>query len=71
MIYGQCRTNLDKYKRETWPHEFVQVPLVGERVEAESSKNSLKVCCITHKTFKRYKGNEEFFVAGILIELNR
>ncbi len=70
MIYGQCRTNLDAYKGEDWPKEFVRVPLVGERVEAES-KNSLRVCCITHRMFIRYKGNDEFSTAGVLIELNR
>ena len=70
MIYGQCRTNLDNYKREDWPEEFVRVPLVGEWVEANSG-NSLKVCGITYRMFTRYKGNDKFITPGVIIELNK
>lgn len=48
MIKGYCHTNIDQYKREEWPTEFVAVPLVGDSVEAKSGK-TLRVCAITHK----------------------
>ena len=70
MIYGRCRTNLDDYKRENWPGQFVCVPLVGERVMAESG-NSLKVCGITHLTFDRFVGDDKVITPGVIIELNK
>ena len=70
MIYGQCRTNLDDYKREVWPEEFVRVPLVGEQVMAKSG-NNLKVYNITHRMFDKFVGDDKIIVAGVIIELNK
>jgi hypothetical protein len=70
MVHGHCRTNLDNYKQEEWPKEFVRVPLKGERVQAESG-NSLRVCEITHTIFERYKGNVPFWTPGVIIELHK
>jgi hypothetical protein len=47
-IKGYCTTNLDDYRREEWPTEFVAVPTPGQWVEAKS-KNMLKVVNVTHK----------------------
>lgn len=47
MIRGYCHTNLDEYKGERWPEEFVAVPRIGENVESESGK-TLRVVGITH-----------------------
>ncbi len=70
MIKGQCRTNLDNYKMEEWPKDFVCVPKVGERVRAESG-NSLRVCGITYALLVGYRENEKIAVPGVIIELNR
>ena len=48
MIHGICRTNLDDYKRETWPNLFVEVPREGDCIESHSGK-ILRVCKVTQK----------------------
>lgn len=47
MIEGFCFTNIDKYKEERWPREFVVLPRRGDRVEAKSGR-TLRVADITH-----------------------
>jgi len=47
VIRGCCYTNLDEYKSEVWPSQFVSVPLVGARIESRSGKK-LTVSSITH-----------------------
>jgi len=47
MIEGYCRTNLDNCKNKKWPTEFVSVPNIGDRVQAEDGTR-LKVYTITH-----------------------
>jgi hypothetical protein len=47
MIFGECFTNLDEYRREHWPEVFVAVPRVGEVVRSQSGK-ILKVVRVTH-----------------------
>ncbi len=52
LIHGDCFTNLDDYKRESWPTAFVAVPRIGDRVQASSGR-SLKVVGITHTEPRR------------------
>ncbi len=54
MIDGNCFTNMDEYKTEYWPEQFVAVPKIGDRVMARSGKE-LRVCGITH-CGRRYDG---------------
>lgn len=42
-----CFTNIDEYKREEWPTDFVFPPQVGNYVQSDSGK-WLKVVSITH-----------------------
>ncbi len=71
MIEGYCRTNLDDYKKQNWPTEFVSVPKEGDRVRADD-RSSLKVCGITYVMIKKYDyQNEIIWVPGIEIELNK
>jgi len=51
MIKGKCYTNLDGFRNAKWPEVFVEVPRIGELVEAEGGKR-LKVVGITHKVRK-------------------
>ena len=46
-IEGYCFTNIDEYKRETWPTAFAWPPQSGEWVQSESGK-ILKVVKVTH-----------------------
>lgn len=72
MIRGYCRTNLDDYRREEWPKEFVAVPRIGDYVQSTSSLNSLKVVTITHKMIKcpdPMNGRTSAY-PGIVVELN-
>jgi hypothetical protein len=48
MIRGYCHTNLDAYKFEAFPTEFVAVPQIDDYVEAASQKK-LRVVSITHR----------------------
>ena len=47
-IVGTCRTNMDGYRAEEWPREFVAVPQPGECVAAKSGR-TLIVSRVTHK----------------------
>lgn len=51
MIKGYCFTNLDEYRTVDWPTMFCTVPRIGERVEATSSRMSLRVVGVTHCLF--------------------
>jgi len=70
MIEGYCRTNLDNCKNKKWPTEFVSVPNIGDRVQAEDGTR-LKVYTITYVMIKKYDyKNEINWVPGIEVELN-
>ena len=62
-IYAKVFTNLDDYKFETFPHYFVAVPRLGERIEAKSGK-TLKIVGITYTQSKNGEPN-------IIVELNK
>lgn len=47
MIIAVCQTNLDDFKCENWPEEFVELPREGDWVEAKSGA-CLKIVKITH-----------------------
>ena len=51
-IRGYCRTNIDDFKRYTWPRDFVAVPRVGEYVQGEGPRPvttpTLRVVGVTH-----------------------
>lgn len=47
MIKGTVFTNLDMYKNEKWPTEFIGEPKIGSYVKSQSGKR-LKVISITH-----------------------
>jgi len=47
MIKGQCYSNLDDFQRRTWPSCFVEVPRVGDYIEATDGF-ILKIIRITH-----------------------
>ncbi len=51
MIKGHCKTNVDKFKTETWPTQFVGIPRKGDWVESENGRLA-KVVGITHKMAK-------------------
>jgi hypothetical protein len=73
MIKGHCHTNLDDYKREHWPDQFVSVPRIGDKVQAESGK-ILEVVGITHIMVKEgfdYGDNFAEIVPCVKVELNR
>lgn len=57
MIRGYCHTNLDEYKREEWPKEFVAVPRVGESVRSERMRE-LYVCKVVHFICHAFSGDE-------------
>lgn len=73
MIKVYCRTNLDNYKPQIWPEEFVCRPEVGDRVEAESG-GSLKIHTITHGQRKVYDGGSvqgrQKYESILIIELH-
>lgn len=53
-IEGYCHTNLDEYRRLSWPTQFVAVPRLGERVESSEKgayQRSLKVVGVTHAIY--------------------
>jgi len=75
MIKGICVTNIDDYKRETWPTEFVAVPQKGECVCAKSGK-FLRVARVTHTMGKDIwategGGTHTVFYPMIEVELMR
>ncbi len=47
MVKGSCKTNLDEYKREIWPVNFIEIPRLGDYVRSEAGRE-LKVVRITH-----------------------
>jgi len=53
IINGKVITNLDDYKKEKWPYEFVAVPKIGSYIESKSKK-ILRVLSITHCVLKPY-----------------
>jgi len=53
IIKVRCRTNLDKFKLEKWPEEFVCRPIVGDWVQSESG-SSLMIHSVTHSQQKVY-----------------
>jgi hypothetical protein len=38
MVKAICKTNLDEFKQEVWPEEFVAVPNIGDWVQAKSGR---------------------------------
>jgi len=62
MIKGFCHTNLNEYRSQNWPKEFVDVPEIGSKIKSESGK-TLIVCEITH-CFR----SEKHYDDGIPIE---
>ena len=66
-----CFTNLDEYKQEVWPKDFLRVPLIGEKIASASGKE-LKVVAITHYTYF-YVGfdTKRYDAPAIKLELNR
>ena len=74
MIEAHCHTNIDGYQMEKWPTQFVALPGIGDRVQAESG-NVLKVVGITHtakKVFNRTQPGENYItVPYIKVELHR
>lgn len=69
MIKGYCRTNIDDWKGETWPTEFVAVPRVGECVRAKSGKY-LKVVRVTHYIEYENHASKSALYPAIEVELN-
>ena len=47
MYKIHCRTNLDDFKRETWPTKLFHRPLIGESIESRSGSR-LKIVSVTH-----------------------
>jgi hypothetical protein len=59
-----CRTNLDEFKRDTWPDTFIIPPQIGHRVCSAEGTN-LKIVGITHMGTNKY--NKEPY---IIVELH-
>lgn len=70
MIPVRCFTNLDEYKRETWPTELCAVPLVGHWVAARSGKK-LRVVSITHREELRDFDESGEWASILDVELHR
>lgn len=47
LIHVYCRTNLDGYKMDTFPHIFAVGPMVGDYVRSKDGYR-LEICAITH-----------------------
>lgn len=48
MIKAECFTNVDAFRRCSWPTTFCIAPTIGQRVEEVGGGYSLKICQITH-----------------------
>lgn len=67
MISARCHTNLDDFKRETWPQVFAALPREGDYVMAQKSGQCLKVAYVTH-TSDTIEGDEK---PRIIVELSQ
>lgn len=67
-IKAICHTNLDAYKSEEFPKEFVAVPNKGDYVESKTGK-LLKVVQITHIFTKQQAGAIQY--PYIRVELHK
>jgi len=71
IVHGECYTNLDGYKREEWPEQFVKVPELGESIRSKDEAD-LTVVHITHAMIQvgNDTGTNMEYKPGVILELN-
>lgn len=71
MIRVHCRTNLDDFKHEIWPHYFACRPMKGDYVQSVTGAR-LQIVSITHSKGRgesTLPGDREYYPI-LIIELH-